>query len=192
MGHLDCLRYAHENGCPWDDKACTCAALRGRLECLRYAHQNGCAWTTYTCSNASARGQLACLQYAHQNGCPWDERTCWEASTRGHPECLRYALEQGCPFGFLQQDVHPSCVPVWYHHGVPIPDMYHEALRLHRREHIRRARRKLWCVIRLLGWYNETCHARYAPDGAGYREAEADFAKLNPNTAVDGPKSSAT
>ena len=30
-GHLDCLRYARENGCPWDAKG---------NHCLRYAHEN--------------------------------------------------------------------------------------------------------------------------------------------------------
>ena len=25
-GHLDCLKYAHENGCPWDASTCSSAA----------------------------------------------------------------------------------------------------------------------------------------------------------------------
>ncbi len=38
-GHLDCLRYAHENGCRWITTTCIFAALNGHLDCLRYAHE---------------------------------------------------------------------------------------------------------------------------------------------------------
>ena len=51
-GHLECLQYARENGCPWDlinedndddtvEHACSNAAFNGHLECLKYAHENG-------------------------------------------------------------------------------------------------------------------------------------------------------
>ncbi|KAK3247117.1 hypothetical protein CYMTET_43343 [Cymbomonas tetramitiformis] len=47
-GHLDCLRYAHENGCPWDvSHGCPlglstflAAASNGHEDCLRYAYEN--------------------------------------------------------------------------------------------------------------------------------------------------------
>ena len=55
---------------PWD--VYTCASAEGHLECLRYAHENGCPWDVYTCRSA---GHLECLRYAHENGCPWDEET---------------------------------------------------------------------------------------------------------------------
>ena len=41
-GHLECLKYAHENGCPWDKFTCADAARNGHLECLKYAHENDC------------------------------------------------------------------------------------------------------------------------------------------------------
>ena len=41
-GHLECLKYAHENGCPWDGETCSEAAENGHLECLKYARENGC------------------------------------------------------------------------------------------------------------------------------------------------------
>ena len=31
-GHLECLRYARENGCPWDEKTCEEAAKAGDLQ----------------------------------------------------------------------------------------------------------------------------------------------------------------
>ena len=41
-GHLDCLKYAHENGCPWYINTTVQAAYRGRLDCLKYAIENDC------------------------------------------------------------------------------------------------------------------------------------------------------
>ena len=39
-GHLECLKYAHENGCPWDEDLFE-GCLNGHLECLKYARENG-------------------------------------------------------------------------------------------------------------------------------------------------------
>ena len=55
-GHLECLKWAHESGCPWNDDTCLYAALNGRLECLKYAHENGCPWS-----------KPICLTYAKNN-----------------------------------------------------------------------------------------------------------------------------
>ena len=37
---LECLKYAHEKGCPWDEETCSKAAYNGHLD----AHENGCPW----------------------------------------------------------------------------------------------------------------------------------------------------
>ena len=95
-GHLKCLKYAHENGCIWNEETCHNAAENGNLECLKYAHENGCSWDENTCNYASEKGHLECLKYAHENGCPWDEYTCSNAAKNGHIECLKYAHENGC------------------------------------------------------------------------------------------------
>jgi hypothetical protein len=68
-GHLDCLKYAHENGCEFDSDTCLIATRHGYLECLKYAHENGCEWDIWTCAYASYCGQLDCLRYAQENGC---------------------------------------------------------------------------------------------------------------------------
>jgi hypothetical protein len=96
--HLECLRYAHEHGCPWDEEICWMAALDGNLECLKYAHEHGCPWDKETCRWAASSGHLECLKYAHEHGCPWDEETCRSAATYGHLECLQYAHSKGCPW----------------------------------------------------------------------------------------------
>ena len=51
--HLDCLKYAHENGCPWNENTCAKAATNGHLDCLKYAHENGCPWDRNTCYGAA-------------------------------------------------------------------------------------------------------------------------------------------
>ena len=97
-GHLECLTYAHEEGCPWHDATCSFAALGGHLECLTYAHENGCPWTSNTCLSAASGGHLDCLIYAHENGCPWHAETCAAAADKGHLACLKFAHENGCPW----------------------------------------------------------------------------------------------
>src|SRR3990167_5932020 len=52
------------SGCPWDEYTCSDASSGGHLECLKYAHENDCKWNIYTCSNASSGGHLECLKYA--------------------------------------------------------------------------------------------------------------------------------
>ena len=99
-GRLDCLRYAHENGCPWDEFTSANAALNGHLSCLAYAHERGCPWDACTPMHAAMFGNLSCLAYAHERGCPWDERTPAWAANGGHLECLQYAYERGCPGAF--------------------------------------------------------------------------------------------
>jgi hypothetical protein len=43
-GHLEVLKYAHENGCPWNQTMCSEAARNGQLEVLKYGHEDGCPW----------------------------------------------------------------------------------------------------------------------------------------------------
>ena len=71
-GYLEILKYAHENGCPWDENTCCRAAENGYLDCLKYVHENGCPWNEGTCHLAARYGHLECLKYAHENGCPWN------------------------------------------------------------------------------------------------------------------------
>lgn len=125
-GHLECLKYAHENGCPWGEKICSSAAQYGHLDCLKYAHENGCPWDEWTTIEASKyRDSVECLKYAiengcpmdrivsihiaehgdiellkcvHKMGCPLDESLCHYSAKNGNLECLKYARENGCPW----------------------------------------------------------------------------------------------
>jgi hypothetical protein len=69
--------------CPWDSKTCENAARGGHLEVLKYAHENRCPWDWKTCADAASGGHLECLKYAHENGCYWDWRTCYNATSKG-------------------------------------------------------------------------------------------------------------
>lgn len=92
---------------------CACAAEEGNLDCLRYAHEQGCPWGSDTCAGAAAGGHLSCLQYAHKHGCAWNSTITWKAAQHGHLECFKYALLNGCPLerimhGFFRDKAHPK------------------------------------------------------------------------------------
>ena len=70
---------------------------RQHLECLKYLHERGCPWNEETCQNAAEKGHLECLKYAHEHGCRWDELTCGAAAYVNEIECLRYAQDHGAP-----------------------------------------------------------------------------------------------
>ena len=95
-GNLNCLKYAHENGCPWNKDTCHYASQNGHLNCLKYAHENSCSWNEKTCRRAAYNGHLDCLKYAHENGCKWNKNTREYAAKNGHLDCLKYARDNGC------------------------------------------------------------------------------------------------
>ena len=126
------MKYAHENGCPWDKYTCTRAAETGHLDCLKYAHENGCPWDKGTCTMAAQSGHLECLKYAHDNGCPWGKGTCTMAAQSGHLECLKYARENGCPWNqkaceYAAKSKNLECLEYVVHHvrehGRPNPSL---------------------------------------------------------------------
>ena len=101
-GHLHVLKYAHENGCPWNEETCASAAREGHLNVLKYAHEKGCPWYERSmCLYAAMGGNLAVLKYAHENSFPWDQYTCSSAAAGGHLDVLKYAREQDCPWNRL-------------------------------------------------------------------------------------------
>jgi len=90
-GHLEMLKWARENGCPWDECTCSGAAGNGHLEVLKWARENGCPWDVLTWIYAASRGHLEVLKWARENGCPRDEFTCYHAAFHGHLEVLKWA-----------------------------------------------------------------------------------------------------
>jgi hypothetical protein len=116
-GHLEVLRFLHEQGCPWNEEACMKAAAKGHLDTLRYLHEQGCPWDERACIEAAKNGHIEVLQFLHNRGCPWTDE-CYYATIRGwyakwctstpidtakaprprHVAVLRYLYKAGCPF----------------------------------------------------------------------------------------------
>ena len=96
--HLEALRFARNNGCPWDKITCVKAAEKGQLEILMWARKNGCQWNTDVCTLAAMNGHLDVLMWAHKNGCQWDESVCSRAARNGHLDVLKYSRKHGCPY----------------------------------------------------------------------------------------------
>ena len=74
----------------------TCRAWKGgHLELLRWARENGCPWNADTCGTRRAAGSDL-LRWARENGCPCDVTAVW-SSPRLLPEgeaepLVRYLL----------------------------------------------------------------------------------------------------
>ena len=52
------LKWARENGCPWNEWTCTYAAKGGHLEVLEWARENGCLWDEEMCTIAALEGYV--------------------------------------------------------------------------------------------------------------------------------------
>ena len=104
-GHLEILKWAHSNGCPWDRWTCMNASENGHLEVLEWAISQKCPWDEWTCYYAAENNHLNILEWAHSNGCPWDEWTCVSAAENGHLEVLMWAIENGCPWNYQKANI---------------------------------------------------------------------------------------
>jgi len=81
FGHINIIKYFHENGYPWHEGLCNFTAYMGHLDCLKYLHENGCPWGEEVCPHATENGQLECLKYGYENGCPFNEKMLYKCST---------------------------------------------------------------------------------------------------------------
>ena len=113
FGSLNCLRYLHENGYPWNVCATWYAAEHGHLECLQYMHENGCLWDTRTIDMAAQGGKLNCIRCLREQGCPWSWYAPFAAARNGHLECLIYLHVNGCPCSYALNHGGLDIVPSW-------------------------------------------------------------------------------
>ena len=60
-GYLSLMKWARENGCPWNKWTCAYAAQNGHLDVLKWARENGCTWNKWTCAHAAQNGHLDVL-----------------------------------------------------------------------------------------------------------------------------------
>jgi len=76
---------------------CSYAAKNGHLEILKWARANLCPWNEETCTNAAVGGHLELLKWAREHRCPWDEETYHAGIVFRDPALMCYLEEQGCP-----------------------------------------------------------------------------------------------
>jgi len=96
-GHLDCLKYLHEDvKAPWDCETAYWAARNGHLHILEYlVEREYDEFDEYACASAAEYGHLECLKYLHEDvKAPWDWETASEAAGNGHLHILEYLVER--------------------------------------------------------------------------------------------------
>jgi len=96
-GHLDCLKYLHEDvKAPWDCETASFAALNGHLHILEYlVERKYDKFNKYACLGAAWSGHLDCLKYLREVAkAPWDSRTASSAARNGHLHILEYLVER--------------------------------------------------------------------------------------------------
>ena len=110
-GHLECLKYLHEEvKAPWNSYTAAAAAQKGHLHILEYlVERKYDQFDDFACRRAAEKGHLDCLKFLHETAkAPWNERAVWAARHHNHSECLRYLLDNDCPL-----------LPGWrYEHGI--------------------------------------------------------------------------
>jgi hypothetical protein len=96
-GHLEVLKWARDNGCPWDEETCSEAVESGHLEILKYLRSQGCPWDAWACLIAAEGGHLEILKWIYEQGDPWSRQVYTRAAYNGHLEILKWAWGQ-CKF----------------------------------------------------------------------------------------------
>ncbi|CAB9504907.1 ankyrin repeat protein [Seminavis robusta] len=58
IGNIVVMEWARQQGFPWNDETCACAAGNGHLEMLQWLREKGCPWARGTCAAAAQNGHL--------------------------------------------------------------------------------------------------------------------------------------
>jgi hypothetical protein len=56
---------------------------------MQWLKEEGCPWNETACSAAASNGHLGLLQWLRKEGCPWNKNTTNLAGERNHTEVLR-------------------------------------------------------------------------------------------------------
>lgn len=119
-GHLDVVKYLHENGCPWESDSdyeyydegnynvWAAAASTGHLDVLKYVIDAGLPFIedgrktenpeSEIMGKAACEGHLNVLKYLHEIGWQFNSYTCREACSGGHLDILKYVFKIGCEY----------------------------------------------------------------------------------------------
>lgn len=91
---------------PWNENLC-CNNIQGKasLECLKYLHENRCPWDARTTLAAVVNNSIECLKYAVENGCPIDTKTYYEACSFHDVDMANYIYKYLSPDEKLKIEV---------------------------------------------------------------------------------------
>ena len=93
-GNVKILQYAYEKmKIPFNSISGLVTAEFGHLECLKYMHENNYVFDSFSFMNAAANGQLECLKFAHSIGVSLDFPTARIAAANGRLRCFEYCYE---------------------------------------------------------------------------------------------------
>lgn len=93
-GHLELIKWLMENGCKWDESACSIAAKNGYLEIIQWAISNNLAWNPNICfRDAAIEGHLEILKWAKTNEYFLESYIFDFAATSGQLEILKWFWE---------------------------------------------------------------------------------------------------
>ena len=56
------------NECLWNEQTCRNAVSKGHLNCLKYARENGCLWDELIFEDVIDPVNIECLVYVYNNG----------------------------------------------------------------------------------------------------------------------------
>ena len=82
---LECLKYLHEKGCPFDEKTIRAAIAARKFKCIKFLRENGCQWDVeswyrliydFDSNNGNCfKETIPILKYLVVNQCPWPLQT---------------------------------------------------------------------------------------------------------------------
>lgn len=89
---LEFLKYLHSIKYPLNPigpDICADAAMLGQIEILKWAHENGLPWDNRVCVTAANAGHLDILIWARERGCPWNSCVLVQAEHTNHFELAK-------------------------------------------------------------------------------------------------------
>jgi WD40 repeat protein len=94
-GHLDVLKWIHDNGGELTARAAASAARGGHLDVLKWIHANGGELTAYAAESAAYCGHLEVLKWIRVNGGELTAHAAEFAALKGHLEVLKWIRDNG-------------------------------------------------------------------------------------------------
>lgn len=98
-GHIEILKFARRNGCPWDPRTSSAAAWGNHCEVLQWVVAQGCSRDREVSHGAAMSGNLPMLRWLQrEGGGSFDCRTCSYAALGGCLEVLKWLNSEDCPW----------------------------------------------------------------------------------------------